>query len=180
MSVHVMVDIETFGTVPGSVIRSIGACTFKLDAAHVDEEFYRNIDLSSCDAVGLTYSKETKAWWSGYAAAQAVFEQDPVALPVVLGEFSEWFAINKGQYIWSHGAGFDIVLLEAAYRACGMPHCIPWKFYDARDTRTVFAMFGFDFKAAPDRRTIPHHALQDAVHQAICVQAALKLRGRTW
>jgi hypothetical protein len=35
MSVHVMVDIETFGTVPGSVIRSIGACTFKLDAAHV-------------------------------------------------------------------------------------------------------------------------------------------------
>jgi hypothetical protein len=40
---NVMIDIETLGTRPGSVILSIGACRFGADG--IGEEFYRAIDV---------------------------------------------------------------------------------------------------------------------------------------
>ena len=60
---HVMLDLETFGTRPGSVLRSIGAVTFGLRAG-LGEEFYRNIDKQSQLELGLTVDAQTEAWWA--------------------------------------------------------------------------------------------------------------------
>ena len=60
---HVMLDLETWGTRPGSALRSIGAVTFGLNATSVGARFYRNIDKESCLLAGLTVDTETVSWW---------------------------------------------------------------------------------------------------------------------
>ena len=60
--------------------------------------------------------------------------------------------------------------LEAAARAVGKE--APWKFWDARDTRTVYGLAGFDPRSVP-KSGVAHHALDDALYQVTCVQRAL-------
>ena len=51
----VMLDLETWGTMPGSALRSIGAITFDPygNDGFVEASFYRNIDHVSCERAGL-------------------------------------------------------------------------------------------------------------------------------
>jgi DNA polymerase III epsilon subunit-like protein len=56
-----MIDIETLGLGPGATILSIGAVRFSTDG--LGEEFYREISLQSCQAVGLEIDADTLEWW---------------------------------------------------------------------------------------------------------------------
>lgn len=58
----VMLDLETWGTAPGSALRSIGACTFIPATGETPQTFYRNITRASCEAVGLAVDPETVKW----------------------------------------------------------------------------------------------------------------------
>lgn len=68
---HIMIDLETMGTRPGSAILSIGACSFDpnwLGGSDSDHEpgearrtFYQNITLASCLDAGLTIDAATEA-----------------------------------------------------------------------------------------------------------------------
>ncbi len=60
---HLMLDLETWGTAPGSALRSIGAVFFDLDGK-TGETFYRNIDKQSCLDAGLKIDPATVSWWS--------------------------------------------------------------------------------------------------------------------
>lgn len=61
----VMLDLETWGTKPGSAIRSIAAVTFNFEGALVSPSyFYRNIDDKSCLDAGLKRDERTVAWWA--------------------------------------------------------------------------------------------------------------------
>ena len=51
MTVHAMLDLETWGTKPGSAIRSIGAALFTLDG-NIGGTFYCNVDEQSCLDIG--------------------------------------------------------------------------------------------------------------------------------
>ncbi len=76
-------------------------------------------------------------------------------------------------YVWSHGANFDEPLWTAAAAAVGQG--VPWKFWNVRCTRTAFDLRNFDPKSIA-REGTHHNALDDAKHQARCVQAAMKHR----
>jgi hypothetical protein len=72
-----------------------------------------------------------------------------------------------GLKVWGNGAGFDPVLLEAAYSAADVP--APWKYWNALDVRTLVHMgrqLGFDPKSDLPFEGNKHHALDDAIHQA--------------
>lgn len=58
---NVMIDLETFGTRPGSVIVSIGAVEFSMDG--IGEAYYRAIDVASSLLAGLTIDEITVKWW---------------------------------------------------------------------------------------------------------------------
>lgn len=61
---HVMVDLETLGTKPGSVILSIGAVTFDLDGSGRDgRTFYQRVNIQSCLDAGMTVDGDTVEWW---------------------------------------------------------------------------------------------------------------------
>lgn len=172
---HIMLDLETFGTRPGSVIRSIGATAFDPTDPTVqypeDFSFYRNIEHNSCLECGLTVDEATRKWWD-QQSPEAIdkFMEDPQALPQVVLDFNAWFNRIGAEKVWSQGSNFDTVLWEAACAAAGMR--APWKFFNTRDTRTVYDIASFNTGVVP-REGVYHNALDDARHQARCVQYAI-------
>ncbi|KAB7788013.1 3'-5' exonuclease [Methylorubrum populi] len=180
---HVMVDIETLGTAPGSAILSIGAVAFDPFTEVLGEEAEWHISLHSCTAAGLTMDPSTLLWWleQSDAARAATFKGRGAGnrLLFVLQEFSGWLSSVRSLYaprIWAHGASFDPILLDAAYRAVGEK--APWDFRDLRDTRTIFDLAGIsslaEYRCAND---VHHSALSDAKVQARAVGDAYRLLG---
>lgn len=171
---HIMVDLETFGLKPGSVIRSIGAIPFNPATGYMaNAGFYANITRDSCEEVGLTVDPKTEAWWadrSEEARAALDYYQEP--LRDALERFSKWWVEQGGWQFWACGPDFDKVLLDAAYEACGIP--APWKYSAARCTRTIGELSG----CWPDRsKGVHHNALVDAVQQTSAVLAGYKKLG---
>jgi hypothetical protein len=167
--VDVMIDIETLGTTPGSAILSIGAVMF--GPAGLGEEFYAPISLASCTEAGLTIDPGTVAWWmkQSDAARAAAFRDNAEPLAAVLEQFTCWLNLVEAEKPWAQGANFDPPLLEAAYRACGMTP--PWKFWNVRDTRTLYDLAGVKVDRA---RGTHHNALDDARAQAEAAVVALQ------
>jgi DNA polymerase III epsilon subunit-like protein len=160
---HIMIDIETLGTTPGSVILSIGAVAFDQRGVHHDKAAHWAIDPASCMAAGLTIDPATVAWWmkQSDAARAAAFPLKTLHINRALNSLREWFEIQQGDQVWCHGATFDVPLLDAAYRATHLQ--APWAYWSARCTRTLYALADVDV----DRTKGTHHnALDDAIAQA--------------
>ena len=172
---HVMLDLETLGTAPGSAILSIGAVVFDLDGA-LGASFYANIDGASCIDAGLKTDPQTVKWWRSQSLdAREALQLNKRPLSEVVADFGTWFSLNRGHCVWAQGANFDPPLWEAACRAIGKSP--PWRYWNARDTRTVYDICGFDAKAFPrGAAAVYHNALDDAKHQVACLAAALRLR----
>jgi 3'-5' exoribonuclease-like protein len=175
MQSHIMLDLETFGTKAGCVLRSIGAVQFDIKTGRLGAEFYRNIDRASCEALGMTVDPETVAWWNkpGMKDAQNSLAIDQRPFEEVATDFCKWYVQQcKGLSkvaLWSQGSNFDGVLLEHSLVLAGLKP--PWKFYHAFDTRTAYFMGDlntFNIK----REGTYHNALADAKHQAMCVHRA--------
>lgn len=167
----VMLDLETFGTSPGSVIVSIGAVAFNKD--ELGPTFYRNIDISDAMRAGFHVQGETLAWWMQQSdgARSALFNNpDPITLKEALNRFSEYLrTLPPRVRVWGNGATFDNVLLSEAYRGCGIRR--PWSYKDDVCFRTLNKFVGAVY---PERVGTHHNALDDAKTQAIAAQSILK------
>jgi hypothetical protein len=164
---RIMLDLETLGTAPGSVILSIGAVRF--DDEKILDTFYVNISPESCVAAGLRMDVSTVMWWMGQSdeARKSLVTGEALVLHEALNEFGKWALrfgtseAGKVDEIWGNGSDFDNVLLSHAYAAAGMP--LPWSHRANRDYRTVRALVpGVVF----EKPTIAHNALEDARAQA--------------
>jgi hypothetical protein len=172
-----MLDCETWGTVPGCAVRSIGAVAFTLSGPEPSPEktFYANIDTHSCLYARLHIERGTAEWWQCQSQSQKArddLKQGAKPLAEVANDFAQWCRalppVNDLK-VWSQGANFDPNIWEAAARAVNAP--IPWKYYNVRDTRTLYDLAQFDTLSIPRRGTY-HNALDDARHQAACCRAA--------
>lgn len=165
---HLMVDLETWGTNPGNAIRSIGAVVFDPYGERIGESFYANITDESNSKVGLMKDPKTEKWWSDQdPAVQSILFNNQRALPEVLESFIRFYVHTGSHYLWSHGKIFDIPILQIAYVFCGIKP--PWDFRNVRDTRTIFH---FIRDPHVEIRGIKHYALDDAENQARKVQKA--------
>lgn len=171
-----MIDLETFGTHAGCVLRSIGAVQFNpYSISDFGAEFYANIDEESQLAVGLTKDQNTVDWWAKQSAeAQDALLTDQLPLEEVVNRFTKWYKSIPCVYVWSQGSNFDGVLWEAVCKAIGKQ--VPWVFYNTRDTRTIYQVAKVNTKNIV-RQGEHHNALADSRHQAICVQTAFKKIG---
>jgi hypothetical protein len=176
-----MLDLETLGTKPGCAIVSIGACVFDMDGVH--DRFYRPINVTKKFGLRpLALDAGTVVWWMGQSAeARAVFA-DPARISTydAIVDFKNWWImqaplnLHDGEFLWCHGATFDAPILEAVYNA--IDDVPPFKFYNVRDTRTLYALAA----VSPDRAKGTHHnALDDAVAQAEAVIKSCQELGRT-
>jgi hypothetical protein len=176
MSYHLMLDLETWGTRPGCAIRSVGAVSFDPDGTGCGRGFYANVTRESCTELGLHVDPGTEKWWSEQSQeARSRLEQDQRPIREVLDELHEKFSSSGIEQVWAQGAGFDIPIWEEVSRVLGAR--VPWRFWDVRDTRTVYWAAGLDTRTVP-RLGVHHDALADARYQVACVQTAMvMLRG---
>jgi len=164
---HVMLDLETWGTKPGSALRSIGMVQFDPRFAGFGKEFYCNMDDESQLALGATKDQKTVEWWARQSkAAQEALEADKLHVHDACDKVREYFRQTKVSHVWAQGSNFDPVLLEAIFDLAGK--VVPWKFYNTRDTRTIYSAASYDTKRMP-RQGEHHNALEDAKHQVRCV-----------
>jgi hypothetical protein len=159
---HVMVDIETLGTRPGSVILSIGACRFDESGIGV-ARFYRPIDVFDSLMNGLTVDTTTVGWWRMQSAEARGALAPGRPLVETLGAFQAFLNAVEGSYLWAKGPDFDCVLLDAAYQATGVKR--PWRYNLTRDVRTILSTAGLS-PVNRDPGEVEHNALGDAVYQA--------------
>ena len=169
---HVMVDLETLGTVADSVIMSIGAVKFDLDSDAMDDNgFYASISTdSNMDCTGRlrrTQEDTLMFWLKQSADAQRVFHEPKTTLEAGLEQFSDWLG-DDNYCMWSNGADFDLPMLAHAYTGLGIE--IPWKFWNSRCFRTYKNLPQvFGVLIAPSG--VKHNALTDAFNQARHLQA---------
>lgn len=170
---EIMLDLETLGTTPGSVILSIGAAAFDLHKGYQGRSFHKLILVQPQLDAGMTVSASTLAWWMEQSdeARFALKPSDRLECwhPVnVLSAFDEWFhqtSINEG--VWGHGLNFDIPILEALYTKFGpLQKKAPWKYNTGRDTRTLFDLAGKKMGDFGTPNPLAHSAVHDAIYQA--------------
>ena len=191
---HIMVDLETLGTVPGCSILSIGAVRFVPEEDRLAEEFYAVILRTSCLDVFLEEKDETIKWWNDKSpeARQVLLDaEDPdiaEPLPMALESFNNWLLGLGGMRsirIYGNGADFDNPILRVAQDAAGIdPFNSKAGHFGGRCYRTLKSLdelFGPSF-AAPkvEREGTYHNALDDAKHQARHLMAIVRhVRGLT-
>lgn len=118
------------------------------------------------------YDPDTVKWWKeqGDEAKAAFKSPAPVSIDHALGRIVQFFETYSGARVWSHGSYADISWLEHYFRAMNV--AVPFKFYDVRDTRTIYEAAGLDLKTyrqdreARGEKTVAHHALDDAIVQS--------------
>ncbi len=187
-----MIDIETLGLGPASVILSVGAVRFDpmhapgvftaRDEAHADgsvslvpDTFYTLVEpVEQQTRYGLQVEAGTAMWWLGDdvpAAARAEFlTKNKPGLEVMLAELAGWLALGGGTDvpIWSNGS-MDINVLTTAYQVGGYGKP-PWKYDAVRDYRTIAQEFGHHLQDNEWQDTKQHNALADACAQATNLQ----------
>lgn len=165
----IMIDLETLDVLPSATILTIGAVRFDPFGDDVNnptcKKLYIKVDVDSQDAIGSTISQGTLEWWAQQSAEAQEQAFDPNDRVNVVDTIEQLYKFCWGaERVWSHGAGFDVVICETLFRKVGK--AVPWNFWQVRDTRTIFDI-GIDANRPP---VLKHHALEDAWNQAVGVQ----------
>jgi len=164
---HLMVDIETLGSRPGAIIASIGAVVFTEE--RVISEFECNVSAHAAQIEGLKFDADTILWWmrQSDAARAATFTTRALSTFEALTQLVTFAADESVIDYWSHGATFDLVLLNEASLITGAPQLVR-DFRRARDTRTMYEITGVNPKTFMGTGTA-HNAVDDARAQALAV-----------
>lgn len=169
-----MIDIETLGNGPTSVILSIGVIAFDPNSNAIGQDFHQLITIDSCLRKGLTVDGSTIQWWMTQPdAARELFnklDEHGISLQFALGNLREFMQdSSKAPILWCNHPSFDAAILDNAYRRCEMK--TPWQYYNVKDYSTIR---GSIHKAVFDkirvRPQIAHDALHDAIAQAKSLQ----------
>lgn len=173
---NVMLDLETMGTSPDSVILSLGACFF--DKEEVGDGIYLVLDREEQKQANRRVSEDTMIWWDNQSnEARTVFDapQTPVAHALSgFAQFIELYADDpKKVCVWGNGSDFDNIMLGTLYDLWGIKK--PWSYSNNRCFRTLKNIaLAFDSHDLPVREGTAHNALDDAVFQAAMAGRYLK------
>jgi len=163
---HLVIDLETLGTVPGSVILSIGAVFVDLVEETTGEPFYIRVDIEDSKRHGLIEMGSTRQWWEkqdGQAAYEALRHPERVPLDKALEQFARFVRRESSNVqVWGNGSDFDNALLAVAYYKVGQ--ALPWAYWNNRCLRTLRHQHSDVLVRRAD--DTPHHAMYDALHQA--------------
>jgi hypothetical protein len=172
---HIMLDLETLSTRANAIILEVGYAIFETGGEWIQESGCWKLNWGM--QVGARHlNQETFDWWMRQSdeAFKGAFAGDERTSPIAfINEFGlngriPWHNLTG---VWSHGAGFDIPILDDLHTQHG--HRVPWHYRTPRDTRTLFWLADMS-QADMFPPTLKHSAEADAVAQAVSVQRALK------
>lgn len=171
-----MIDLESLGNKPDSVILSIGAIKFDPYTLHEPfSPFYMLLDVDEQTALGRTIDDDTLDWWVSQPKeeTETVFgDTDRTSLADFTSQFSKYLVgLDK---LWAQGPQFDLVAIESMYHQLELP--IPWQYWAVRDSRTIM---GLGKQTYRPKNEMAHNALADVWTQAKAVQMVFKKLGIT-
>lgn len=168
MTTHAMIDIETLGTEPDSVVLSVGAVKF--DPYNSVEPSKRMLWKPSANeqmTAGRSVMEDTLQWWAKqpkHIQDEAFTEDGRISLAHFMGDLNKYLVgVDK---VWCQGPQFDMVILENLFKQFKQHR--GWAFWQIMDCRTIFNMMPADPRKAIQQDL--HSADADAYYQAVCVQ----------
>lgn len=171
MTIHAMVDIETLGTKPDSVVLSVGGCKFNPFTNEEPFDFINvKLDVDQQTNKGRIVDEKTLAWWAQQdeKVREAAFgTENRLDIDMFCQAFNKWLV---GVDIkWAQGPRFDFGILEHLFDQFG--HHKNWFYWQEADSRTIFNLMPNDPRKDNQGSQEDHHdALADAIVQAKAVQ----------
>lgn len=177
----VAVDLETLDIKKDSLVLTVGLVKF--DKNSMDEPFdgvHIRLGIQEQRDKGRTISKGTVEWWARQTPEireDAFGNEGRVSVKEGIEQIIEYFQVmdssdhNQGYIkineVWGQGYGFDMTILGTLFELYGYE--VPWKFFEERDSRTLFKLVSKDPRPEEASATL-HNALSDAYFQAIGIQ----------
>lgn len=164
---HVMIDLETMGTLQNAPILAIGAVWFDPATGELGKRFYGAIDIEDACRHGRPSGGTIKWWFDQSDEARKAAVAGTLKSAEVFEKFRQFLLKPEvAMQPWGNGACFDISMLDYAFlKVTG--EASPWKFWNVRDCRTLRELglaAGPKFKG--ERGGTHHQALDDAIYQA--------------
>ena len=172
MATHAMIDIETLGTEPTSVILSVGGVKFDpFTSIEPFEGKHWKLDVDAQTDKNRLVDDNTLQWWAKQDAIiqeRAFSTDDRCDVDTFMKDLNKWLV--GCETIWCQGPQFDMVILEDFFKT--FEHHMNWFYWQVSDCRTLFKMMPVDPRKAIQENL--HDAQADAHWQAVCVQQFYK------
>lgn len=184
MSIHLMMDLETWSTRPNAAISQIALVPFvwgKRGRVYNDKIFNRYVVLQ--DNVGVVDHGTLMFWMKegspgrmkliegleneGMTCGQALQEMLTWPKSTGIPGFESWGDIDG---LWSRGAAFDIPILKSAFNMHGLPE--PWSHKVEFCARTLDITHG-PVSDIDTTGMIQHFAPDDCLFQIMALQRQL-------
>ncbi len=152
-----MIDIETLGNKPGSIIFEVGAVSF--DRNQVLDTFHAFLPTAASSERGFTIDLVTLQWWAKQGKTlEEILDQTKDA-PTINDTMLKLASFITGHnHYWSKG-NFDYPLLARYFDSCNLQ--TPWKYGQVRELRTMLS----ELDMLPPKQEATHNALEDAMRQ---------------
>jgi len=174
MATHGMIDLETLGVEPDSVVITLGAIKFdSYSDTEPHDGLYLRCDIEEqSEKYNRSIDDNTLAWWGRQEQniQDEAFgdHENRVNMDTLTKAINKW-CVGLDQ-LWCQGPLFDYAILQNLYKQVGKP--CPWNYWQIRDSRTLFSMMPSDPRKAIQEEA--HNALADCYYQAKCVQSTFK------
>ena len=183
--IHFMIDIETLGTCPYSVIIRVSAVKFDITEVNSqmmyddNDVFDGHINLfDSIGKHGLIIEKDTLKWWQGkdnvdtfgkLLTVCSTNNFDNLSMCHALADFLCYYIDDEKTpfFVWGNSARFDLGLLANVYERCNVP--LPWKWWNERCMRTYASIIP-DIRKNHKFIGQPHNSVDDAKNQILIAQ----------
>jgi hypothetical protein len=185
---HIMADIETFGSQTHAQILQISAVAFELNETVLEPHELLQYDDRWFDACIVPYTACTEPgnlqfWTSDEAAAasERIARQPKVEIIDALSRFSAFVGrwLGKRGCMWAKPPQFDLRILRGNFD-CETTIAAPWHFSQEKDLGTLLwaarkvPRVNFRVPDMAGAGFVKHYALHDAVQQAVVAQAAYR------
>lgn len=185
--IHCMLDIEALDRKNTAAVLSLGAIAWDQDDQTTKRfkivgQFYQRFDLRDVMRLGGTVGVDTLLWWltqepEAIAEAFSLGERHNVGLRNGLRSFGKWYKFHRCERVWANGTTYDINILNTSFEMATVK--LPWPYNAVRDMRYFHDVPDPDgamkaFCDAQYNTGVAHHALDDAMRQAVITQAYLQ------
>lgn len=176
---HVMIDTETLGRTPGSVVRSVAAVEFDPKTGETGRQKVWKIDLTDSIRYGFKVEASTLKWWMMQSdeARREFVEGAETPLEDFLEDFMQFIAAtDEGNdfTLWCLQLDFDVAMLRTMYSWYNLnvyrcdEEILPWNFRKVRDVRPY--MDALDSAGLlPPKVADRHTPLADCLAQINCM-----------
>lgn len=181
---HVMIDTETLGRTPGSVVRSVAAVEFDPQTGETGRQKVWKIDLADSIRYGFKVEASTLKWWMMQSdeARREFVEGAETPLEDFFEEFMEFLADTHEERdftLWCLQLDFDVAMLRSMYSWYNLnvyrcdEEVLPWNFRKVRDVRPY--MDALDSEGLlPPKVADRHTPMADCLAQINCVHLVEK------